>query len=71
MITLIIPVWNEKWRVGPTLIEIRSFIQRRPGVISEVLVVDDFSTDNTIERITTYSSGQQYGQVYVMQKMMQ
>lgn len=50
-ITLIMPCFNEKWRLGPTLIEIVDFIETNPSIIGEIIVVDDGSTDKTLERV--------------------
>ena len=51
-LTVLIPAFNEKDRLPPTLAEIEKFHKKFPGVISKVLIVDDGSTDGgrTVER---------------------
>jgi len=49
MISIVIPMFNEKERIGPTLTEIEEFI-RENGLVTEVVLVDDGSTDNCVER---------------------
>ena len=50
MITIIIPMFNEQDRISATLRDIEQFIESHPNLIKEVLLVDDGSTDTTIER---------------------
>jgi len=50
MISIVIPMYNEKERIGVTLSEIEEFIRENPGLVTEVVLVDDGSTDNCVER---------------------
>jgi len=54
-ISVIIPAYNERWRIGVQLAELLDFSKRHPGLITEVVVVDDCSTDRTLERVLMYS----------------
>ena len=54
-ISIIMPCFQEKWRVGPTLAILADFVKRTPGLITEVVIVDDGSTDKTLERVLTYT----------------
>lgn len=47
MISVVIPVLNESENIGNLIAEIRTAAQHAP--ISEIVVVDDASTDNTID----------------------
>lgn len=49
MITVIIPTYNESKRIPNTLRQIEMFRAENPHLITEVLIVDDGSKDNTIE----------------------
>jgi dolichyl-phosphate beta-glucosyltransferase len=49
-VSLIIPVYNEESRIGKSLERIMSFFDSEPYV-SEVVIVDDGSTDRTVELI--------------------
>ena len=53
-LSIIIPCFNERWRLSPTLSEIVDFTKRQPGIIDEVVIVDDGSDDRTIERALGY-----------------
>lgn len=46
-ITLVVPAYNEAARIGPSLEQAVSYLERR-GLASEVLVVDDGSRDGTV-----------------------
>lgn len=54
MISIVIPMFNEGERICPTLSEIEEFIRENPGLITEVVLVDDGSTDNCVERSMRY-----------------
>lgn len=47
MVSLIIPAYNEERRLAPFLTSIASYLPTNPGVISEIIIVDDGSSDNT------------------------
>ena len=55
-LTVIIPMFNEAKRAPATLEEIRIFTREHPGMVREVLVVDDGSTDATVEEVLRFSS---------------
>lgn len=49
MITVIIPTFNEKNRLPATLRQMEMFVAENPNIISDILIVDDGSTDGTVE----------------------
>jgi glycosyltransferase involved in cell wall biosynthesis len=49
MITVVIPTYNEKSRLPATLRQMQMFIAENPNLISDILIVDDGSTDGTVE----------------------
>ncbi len=52
-LTIVIPAYNEEKRLPPTLAKVAAFL-RRQSYISEVLVVENGSTDNTSTVVTTF-----------------
>jgi len=48
-LTVIIPAFNERLRLAPTMREIEVFHRKYPDVIKQIVLVDDGSTDNTME----------------------
>ena len=49
-LTVVIPVYNEARRISRTLPEVLGYLQSRP-MTYEVVIVDDGSTDDTVERV--------------------
>lgn len=47
-VSLVIPAYNEEARLEPFLKTVADFFVRRRGLISEVIIVDDGSTDATV-----------------------
>lgn len=53
-VSLVIPAFNEEQRLVPFLESILKFKQRHPSDIYEVLVIDDGSTDATIDKVQNF-----------------
>lgn len=53
-ITVIVPAFNEEWRLPPTLIDIIDFFDAKEGSY-EIIVVDDGSRDNTSKVVKKFS----------------
>jgi dolichyl-phosphate beta-glucosyltransferase len=56
LISVVIPVFNESKRLVTTVADIVSFAYQNPGVIGELVLVDDASTDRSIDSVMQYSS---------------
>ena len=52
-LSIIIPAYNERWRLPPTLIDIIDYIEKRETNY-EIIVVDDGSTDETSEIVRKF-----------------
>lgn len=50
MISIVIPAFNESTRLPPTLADILDYYMDYEHLIDEIIVVDDGSTDSTVER---------------------
>lgn len=53
-ISLIIPAYNEEQRLGQFLTDIRTFTNANPAMLTEIIVVDDGSTDQTIDVVNSH-----------------
>src|SRR5258706_14656354 len=56
-ISIVIPAYNERARLGPTLERVLDFI-RRQAWDAEVIVVDDGSHDRTADLVTEYAQSE-------------
>ncbi len=56
LLTIVIPAYNERERIGTTVGKIAEFVQAQPFA-SELLVVDDGSVDGTAELVESLSNG--------------
>lgn len=64
-LTVVIPAYNEESVIGQTLASITDFLSRQTYTW-EVIVVDDASTDGTVEKITQFTSQQPDNQVRLL-----
>jgi dolichyl-phosphate beta-glucosyltransferase len=55
LISVVIPAYNEERRILPTLEMFRYFIAEHPDLISEIVVVDDGSRDQTGAAVMSYT----------------
>lgn len=55
-VSVILPCRNERWRLPQTLDDVRCFMDEHPGVVHEVIVVDDGSNDVTAEVAMSFSA---------------
>jgi dolichyl-phosphate beta-glucosyltransferase len=62
LLSLVIPVYNEEKRIGSSLSEIIAYFQRN-GYSYELIVVDDGSTDRTVEIVKELIAGIQSGRL--------
>lgn len=65
-IEIVIPMYNEENRIGDTLKEIREFISDNKGFVRRIILVDDASTDRTVEWCRVFSKGMP---VIILQRM--
>lgn len=63
---IVLPVYNECGRIEDTLREIRNFSREYPGLVKRVVIVDDASTDRTVEWCRVLSKGMP---VVILQRM--
>jgi len=71
LLTIIVPAYNERERIGETLIDLDRYLNER-GIDSEILVVDDGSSDDTVkfvegmgvERLRVIRNGSNRGKGY-------
>ncbi|MEX0870098.1 MAG: dolichyl-phosphate beta-glucosyltransferase [Candidatus Spechtbacterales bacterium] len=78
-LSVIIPAYNESKRIGETLLDIDKYLSRQ-DYSYEILVVNDGSTDNTVEVVTSYkklvsnlsviNNSENHGKGYVVRKGM-
>ncbi|HXZ19744.1 MAG TPA: dolichyl-phosphate beta-glucosyltransferase, partial [Candidatus Acidoferrales bacterium] len=54
-LSIVIPAYNEERRLPPTLEKIEAWIAQK-GIVAEILVVDDGSTDGTARLVENYKS---------------
>lgn len=54
-LSLVIPAYNEARRIGPTLDRVDAYLAER-GLEAEVLVVDDGSTDATVDLVSAHEA---------------
>lgn len=64
-LTVIVPTYNEESVIGQTLASITDFLGRQTYTW-EVIVVDDASTDTTVEKITQFTSWRPDNQVRLL-----
>lgn len=62
LLSLIIPAYNEEKRIGASLAQIIAYFQRN-GYSHELIVVDDGSTDSTVEVVKELMAGMQNGRL--------
>ncbi len=65
-LSIVIPAFNE----GPTIhliLEKIDAVQLIGGLEKEIIVVDDCSTDNTVEKLKSYSLGHSHQQIQIIQ----
>lgn len=55
-VSLIIPAYNEEARLAPFLTSLQKFSQSHPGLISEIILVDDGSRDTTVQVAQTFQA---------------
>jgi dolichyl-phosphate beta-glucosyltransferase len=56
MISVVIPLFNEKERLPATLRELECFVRENPLVIGEVVLVDDGSSDGSLDKAMYFLS---------------
>lgn len=64
-LSVVVPAYNEESVIGQTLASITDFLSRQTYTW-EVIVVDDASTDGTVEKITQFTSQQPDNQVRLL-----
>ncbi len=64
-LSVVVPAYNEEAVIGQTLASITDFLNRQTYTW-EVIVVDDASTDATVEKITQFTSRQPDNQVRLL-----
>lgn len=52
-LSIIVPAYNEQWRLPPTLVDMVDFLEER-NIHYEIIVVDDGSTDGTSETVRKF-----------------
>lgn len=57
-LSLVIPAYNESLRLGTTLERVGAYLSQRGGA-SEIIVVDDGSTDSTVDLVQRHARGDQ------------
>lgn len=58
-LSVVIPAYNESKRIGKTIREVREYLSHQP-YISEIIIVDDGSTDDTCRVAGRYAEGMEH-----------